>query len=50
MLAKLDALSNLTVPKLKAICVNLDLPFKAKDVKTTLINKLKEAVKECECH
>ena len=49
-LAKLDALSNLTVPKLKAICVNLDLPFKAKDVKTTLINKLKEAVKECECH
>ena len=49
-LAKLDALSNLTVPKLKAICVSLDLPFKAKDVKTTLINKLKEAVKECECH
>ena len=29
---------------------SLDLPFKAKDVKTTLINKLKEAVKECECH
>ena len=40
-LTKLDALSNLTVPKLKAICVNLDLPFKAKDVKTTLINKSK---------
>ena len=49
-LAKLDALSNLTVPKLKAICVNLDLPFKAKDVKTTLINKLKEAVKKCKGH
>ena len=30
--------------------MNLDLPFKAKDVKTTLINKLKEAVKKCEWH
>ena len=40
-LAKLHALSNLTVPKLKAMCVNLHLPFKAKDVKTTLINKLR---------
>ena len=49
-LAKSDALSNLTLPKLKAICVNLDLPFKARDVTTTLINTLKEAVKECECH
>ena len=48
-LAKSDALSNLTLPKLKAICVNLDLPFKARDVTTTLINTLKEAVKECEC-
>ena len=30
--------------------MNLDRPFKAKDVMTTLINKLKEAVKKCKGH
>ena len=49
-LTKSDALSKFNVATLKALCVYLDLPFRVKDVKFTLIYKLKEAVKECECH
>ena len=48
-LIKSDALSKFNVATLKAICVYLDLPFRVKDVKATLIYNLKEAVKECEC-
>ena len=49
-LVRQDALSKFNVAQLKVICTHFELPFKARDVKTVLINKLKVMVRECACH
>ena len=49
-LVRQDALSKFNAAQLKAICTHFELPFKARDVKTVLINKLKVMVRECACH
>ena len=50
VMIKQDALSKCNVAQLKAICIHFELPFKARDVKTVLMNKQKVMVRECACH
>ncbi|KAL9960337.1 hypothetical protein ACROYT_G033784 [Oculina patagonica] len=46
---KQEGLSKFNVKTLKAICNHFELPFKSKDTKATLVNKITDMVKECSC-
>ncbi|KAL9957188.1 hypothetical protein ACROYT_G038796 [Oculina patagonica] len=46
---KQEGLSKFNVKTLKAICDHFELPFKSKDTKATLVNKITGMVKECSC-
>ena len=46
---KQEGLSKFNVKTLRAMCEHFELPFKSKDIKTALINKIKDMVKECSC-
>ena len=44
-----DKLSAFNVTMLKSICSHLEVPFKSKQKKADLIQKLKDIISECEC-
>ena len=46
---KQEGLSKFNVKTLRAMCEHFELPFKSKDIKAALINKIKDMVKECSC-
>ena len=46
---KQEGLSKFNVKALKAICEHFELPFKSKDTKAVLINKITDMVNECSC-
>ena len=47
--AKEERLSKYNVKTLKAICGHFALPFKSRDTKADLINKVADMLKECSC-
>ena len=42
-------LSTFNIPMLKNILSHLDISFKSKEKKTSLVEKLKEVISKCEC-
>lgn len=48
--ARLDTLSGFNVTMLKAMCDQFEIPHKARERKSSLMNKLKDMVKECTCY
>ena len=46
---RLNTLSNFNVITLKAMCSHFQLPYKTREVKASLINKLTNMVQECSC-
>ena len=47
--ARHDTLSKFNVTTLKAMCAHFELPHKSRDLKSFLVNKEKDVVKECTC-
>ena len=47
---RLDTLCKFNVTTLTAMCAYFELPYKAKDLKFTLLNKIKDIVRECTCY
>ena len=48
--ARLDTLSRFNVTMLKAMCDQFEISHKARERKSSLMNKLKDVVKECTCY
>lgn len=48
--ARLDTLSRFNVTMLKAMCDHLEIPYHARERKSSLLNKLKGIVEECSCY
>ncbi|KAL9970520.1 hypothetical protein ACROYT_G022908 [Oculina patagonica] len=47
--ARHDTLSKFNVTTLKAMCAHFELPHKSRDLNSSLVNKVKDMVKECTC-
>ena len=48
--ARHDTLSKFNVTALKAMCAHFELPHKSRDLKPSLVNKVKDVVKEFTCY
>ena len=47
--ARLNTLTKFNVTMLKAMCTHFELPYRSRDLKSSLVDKLKDMVKECTC-
>ena len=48
--ARRDTLSRFNVTMLKAMCDHFEIPYQARERKSSLMDKLKDMVKECSCY
>ena len=48
--ARCDTLSRFNVTKLKSMCDHFEIPYQARERKSSLMDKLKDMVKECSCY